>query len=36
MYEKTTCQIQIKFITKGYLQMFKNIVTIYKTLQLFT
>jgi hypothetical protein len=29
MYEKTTCQFQIKFITEDYLQM-------YKTLQLFT
>ncbi len=29
MYEKTTCQFQIKFITEDYLQM-------YKTLKLFT
>ena len=28
LYEKTTCQFQIKFITKAYLQM-------YKTLQLY-
>ncbi len=29
LYEKTTCQFQIKFITEDYLQM-------YKTLQIFT